>query len=240
MAWSRVQSITAGPSGSHVTTLTATLSTTPITGNKIIVYVGVGSPQPSSITVADGNAVALTAITTLVEAPSFSASQVFCYDVPATPSKVFTATLTSADVSMLVQEISGLASGTTGALDATATNVTGTAAPPFTGPAYTTSAANEYLAGVYVDDGNGVNMVVPSGYTPDANNLNNSGDQDLVVAYKNSTGGPETTGPWTDVGGPTANYVIFALAFQLAGAGSPAYYPFPQPNPVPTRRAANW
>lgn len=213
--WTMVQS--RRQIGAGGTTLTATFAGTPVTGNKIIAYITSANATPIGITsVKDGAGNSLTAVAGPVAAPQFAESGVYCYDVPVTPSGAITATFPSTSTAnMLIQEVSGLAAGTTGALDAAATHNSGAASGSIAGPVYSTAAVEEYLVVFYGDEGGGSTITVPSGYTAEANNLNARTDSNLMVGYKNSAGGSETTGPWGST--VSSNYVDYALAFRLPG-----------------------
>ena len=72
---------------------------------------------------------------------------------------VITATGTYADMALIIQEVTGLATGTTLAamVDGTPAVIGGGTSTTTTGlPAYTSTAASEYLIAVYGDDGDGI------------------------------------------------------------------------------------
>jgi hypothetical protein len=137
--------------------------------------------------------------------------------VGAKPNIILTMTDHDPSPSMLVQEVSGLLAGNTTAMaDGTpgAVQSSGTTSPA--SPAYTSTSANEYLVILYGDQGGGVTWTNPSGYTGDANGINGSGNADIQIAYKNSTGGAES-GAYTLSG--TVAYGIILGAFKLPGGG---------------------
>jgi hypothetical protein len=198
--------------------LAVTLSSTPTTGNKILVWASCGSTGSFTVSsVADSNSNSLTSLASVLEAGSAdTALALFAYDVPATPSSTFTATFSGAGgFGVLAQEISGLMTGNTSAmLDGTA----GTAHTSGTSlsATYSSTATNEYLGTCYGDDGFGITGTIPSGYTADTNNINTSSNANLMVAYKNSTGGSETN-TWTTNG--TDDMCVITVAFQLPVSG---------------------
>src|SRR5262249_57193031 len=95
---------------------------------------------------------------------------------------------------ILIEEVSGLATGSTTAacFDGTAGTSSGTlvsGANTVTLGAYSSTAASEFLIIAYDDDGDttGNTVTTPSGYTADANNVTGSSNDTLTVFYKNST-----------------------------------------------------
>lgn len=242
MAWGFVQSKSA--SGGGVTTLTATLGSSPVTGHKVIVYVGGVTAQAGTgltYTVADGNSNALTALNTPVTVTStFTfAAQVFAYDVPASTSTAFKVTCTpsggasNVNVTILVQEVSGLLAGnTTAMLDGTPGTHQASASP--SSATYSSTAVNEYLFTFFSDWGTGATATVPSGYTADTNNVAGSSLADNYVGYKNSTNGSEANS-WT---WNTSDEVgIITGAFKLAGAGGTTAVPQAYAPPPRRRRS---
>lgn len=225
MAWNRVQSVgsgySSGTSGTSVTN-TWTLGSTPTTGNKIIVVVGmsVANSSSESITsVKDGNANSLTQAWAKANTNNCWCYCYF-YDVPATPSTAITIVFSkltgvALDAAAVVQEISGLTAGnTTACLDGTASTHTGTATPSGTS-GYASTATNEYLISGFGDFG-GPNNVSLTGWSLDTNSVNNSSTCDAVVAYKNSTGGSESDS-WTIGAGD--EWSIGTVAFKVPAAG---------------------
>src|SRR5579859_3148469 len=143
MAWGWVQSKAASNNAVTSLTLAATLGTTPVTGRKIIVAVSAvhGGGLPT-LSVKDSNSVALTSAGSKSNATGADITQFFFYDVPASPSTTFTVTATvSSDMSMVVEEYSGLLAGnTTACLVATAVGLTGSVSPTGT-TGYNSNAA---------------------------------------------------------------------------------------------------
>jgi hypothetical protein len=143
-------------------------------------------------------------------------------DVGAKPAITATSTDNASTMCVLVQEISGLATGATaGALaDGSAGFTVGTAGGASGPPSYTASlGANEYLVYVYADAGFGTSNTPPgSPYTADTNNRSASTNSNVAIAYKNSTGSAET-GTWSAAAG---SWVLGMVAFQISGGGAPA------------------
>ncbi len=145
-------------------------------------------------------------------------------DVGTTPT--ITATVsTNFGATMLLQEVPGLLAGnTTAMLDGSASQNNGTASPATTG-AYSSTAAGEYLIGIYGDPGDGVTVSNASGYTADTANVNANGFATLFVDYKSSTNGAESAS-WTMSGSAVDGWETILVAFKLAAAGgSPAMPP---------------
>jgi hypothetical protein len=128
--------------------------------------------------------------------------------------------------SMLIQEVSGLLAGnTTAMMDGTPSTTVGSP-DPAVAAAYSSTAAGEYLVAMYGDEGEGVTWTVPSGYTADANSVNDSFESDIMVASRNSSNGSETASIAVTSG--IGNAVILG-AFQLAaGGGAAPTVPFQQ------------
>lgn len=234
MAWNVVQSkAVAGSIGASGGTLSVSLTSTPTVGNKILVAVDAdsGSVNPT-FTVADGNSVSLTSAGSIQNTTGHDATGLFFYDVPATPSKTFTTTVTFAgggDAAIFAMEVSGLATGnTTGAaLDGTAGTHSGsiTGNGTATGASYTSNASNEMLVAVFGDFGNGATANATGGtgsWTTDANSIQASATTTLAVGYKNSNNTAETDN-WTITTNSGADqYALICVAFKLSAA-APAF-----------------
>jgi hypothetical protein len=135
-----------------------------------------------------------------------------------------TATCSSASnggFNMVIQEIAGLATfataagivdGTPGHLGGGTSGTSGSIGPP----SYASSAAGEYLLYVYGDEGSSSTVTAASGYTLDPNSINTSGNTDVIVTYKSSTGGTETGSMSTSNG---YNWNLGMLALKLASTG---------------------
>lgn len=214
MAWNRVQSKASTVQGTAVSSATVTLTSTPTTGNKIIVGIILSESGTQTVsTVKDGNANSLTQAWTVLNSGNCR-SQVYFYDVPASASSAITVTLsaTGPEWAFLVQEVSGLLAGnTTACLDGTASTKTGSATPSGT-TGYASTASNEYLTSFFGDFGNSNNVSL-SGWTLDANSINANASCDCVIAYKNSSNGAESDS-WTI--GTGDQWAIGTVAFKLA------------------------
>lgn len=226
MGWARVQSISTD--GNTSGTITATLLSTPTTGNTIYAFCGFNQAGSTATIsgVADGNSNALTQVITVFGTGNTVATRgsVFAYTVPATPSKAFTMTVSSTAAngySILVQEISGSTTTTDGTFGSLFKS-TGSPASA----TYSSTATSEYLVSHASDNGNnttGPGSNAPTGtWTADAN-VDLNGNDNCAVYYKNSTGGSETNS-WTwSAGGDNAT--IITGAFQLPGGGGPSLPP---------------
>jgi hypothetical protein len=237
MAWARVQSKSANGIS---TTVTATLGSTPTVGNKLIALVSFGGNSGLDFTsVKDANAVAFTQ---LADLHTLDAGDVriglYAVDVPATPNAAITLLCTgSSDLSILVQEISGLLAGNTSAmLDGTvATSHGGTTT--YTAPTYSSTAANEYLLAGYVDNGGPMTWAVANSYVADANSINTSSQDDNVIAAKNSGNGAEAS-PFT-LSGTATGWSSLLVAFKIA-AVTAAATPTPVVSTAAAQRASSW
>ena len=202
MAWSVLQSASSATSG---VAFGSNLSS----GSKIIAYVVLHDEPVTVIT-----SVKDTAGNSLVLQPSYAGTPddtltvaVYAMDTPAGDVggvTTITATVTgSPNSAILIQEVSGLETGTSGIMDGTpgyssgqVTNPSGTLGPP----SYASGTAGNFLVYVCGDNeyGDPVTWTLPSTYTPDPNNLNAQGTVkcNVLVGTKNSTGGTET-GTWS-------------------------------------------
>ena len=240
MAWSVLQSASFG-AGSNVSSVSVTMGSNCSSGTKLIAYVSIVENNGFDVgSVKDGASNAFTKIAsvTAIGPPGNNndlyGTEIWVLDTPAGDVGIkptITATWASADsagMSMLVQEVSGLAAGTS-CLDGTAGTSTGNNAGPSGTPTYASSAANEYLVAVLGAGGYGNFLTVtsPSGYTPDSNNTSGANFAESIVAYKNSTGGTESDGySWS---GGTVEWAVILVAFQLPGAAAGAAVPQAQP-----------
>lgn len=223
MAWAFVQS--AKGTGTGVSTLAVAYSTANVSsGNKLIAHAVQAASAQNLTSVKDG------AGNTFTAAANFNGSTggnygggLFFIDVPAgdagTKPTITLTIATAGDCALIVEEWSGLATGNTtaAAVDGTAATVEEIPAASQAQPAYTSHAANELLFSVLGDNGNSVTWTAPYANT-DANNVQGSANDDLVVSWKNSTNGAET-GTWTTSGTPTGSGLI-VVAFQLAAAAA--------------------
>lgn len=144
--------------------------------------------------------------------------------------------------SLVILEVSGLATGNTTAamLDGTAATAAFAAAASDAQPSYSSTAANEFLVVCEADNGGPQTVTQPGGYTLNGSSVTNNGNANAAIAYKNSTGGAES-GTWT-FGGTTTGTALLVVAFKIpAGAAPPlpvstaVYRPAPAPVQIPPR-----
>jgi hypothetical protein len=213
VAWARVQSKNNNVAAS--TTLTITFTGTPVTGNKIAVFVTCVNGTTVS-TVKDGNLVSLTQGASAVNATNV-ACYVYFYDVPATPSTTFTVTASgSSNLAGDALELSGLLAGnTTACIDGACGTLSGTTTPA--APTYSSTLAGEFLFTYFGDWGNTATCTVPSGLTLDTNSINTSANANACVGYGNTSGGSDPTSwSYTTTGN---QWAAFTGAFKLAAGG---------------------
>ena len=133
---------------------------------------------------------------------------------------------------VVIQEVSGLATGTTIAAMLDQTTATGTSFGVLSANgnvvcgSYSTGAAGEYLVALYGDDENSnITLGTPTGaatYTLDANSEQATGIEQCTIAYGNSTGGAETA-TFAATGYTSATqWGTILVAFRLAPAGGAA------------------
>jgi hypothetical protein len=228
VAWSRLQSASA-TSAASVGSIGATYSTANLTsGTKLIALSAVTGTTTS--TVKDGAGNSWTKILAVLMNGSATNGELslWALDTPAGDAgtkPTLTATFAGTSVfgqSLVIQEISGLATGSTVAamIDGTAASNNGTTASgALASPSYSSSTANEYLIACYGDDAavNPVTWTVPSGFTADANAVNGSNAADDALSFKNSTGGSESGGYTVNQTGN--HYAQILCAFKLSGGG---------------------
>src|SRR5581483_4610183 len=211
MAWSVLQG--AGHVADIVQNglISATFATANLTsGTKLIAAVSVGD-NGSGITVtgvSDGTN-AFTQVGFKSYANSDGGVYLFALDTPAGDAgtkptiTATTASVTGSGAPITIQEVSGLLAGnTTAMLDGSPGTAAGSTGTSTTSPAYSTSAASEYLVAVYGDYEDAVTTWTnPAGYTgatagpgsaAAATGANTSNTSNLELAYKNSAGGAET------------------------------------------------
>jgi hypothetical protein len=230
VTWSVLQS----KSGTSTTSPTCNVQYTSAlsAGTKLIALVASGSVTITSVKDAAANSFTLLA---RVSGSGGGATELswWAIDVPAADvgtAATITANSATNSAAMLIQEVAGLAAGNTTAamLDGTPGTVQVAASASHAQPAYTSTAANEYLAAAFTDSGGPETYTAPAGYTPDANGVNNSAVGDCVIAYKNSAGAAES-GTWAFTGTFTGVGTAYAVvAFQLAPAPVTVPQPFPQ------------
>ena len=230
MAWSLLQS--ASHQAAAATNPVTMGSNCSSTGSTLIAYVaqtGATAGTVSSVKDGAGNSFLFCASAVIAGNAGTYGLSVWAINTPAVDQgakPVITATMSTGtpDSEILVQEVSGLAVGSTlaalvdgtpGVINAgTGTGATGS-------PVYVSHALNEYLVGVYGDDGDSYTFTKPAALALDANSLNSSALDDLGVAYGNSTNGTEA-GSWTLTVGSGGHWGVLLLAFNLAAGGAAA------------------
>jgi len=212
--WSVLQS--AG-NNSFATSVAATFSTSNIasTSSKIFAFVGSSwSDAPTSV--KDGSNNALTLLPGCSKTSGTGSVWVYAMDAPAgdvgTKPTITVIFPSSNGQSILIQEVSGLASGVTSSfVDGTPVGLLGTTASTGS-PSYSSSASGEYLTCFYADnDGSSTVTKTDATWTLDANNQHVFSSAQLE--YKNSTGGSETSGFGSANSG---GWAVLTVAFKLA------------------------
>lgn len=219
MSWSVLQSASSAGT-SAATTKAVTFSTSNLSsGTKLLAYVSCASgASPSTSTVKDG---AGNSFTKILSVASNGLQEVSAWEIDTPAGDVgikptITATFVgSAIASILVQEVSGLMTGTSN-VDGTAGSLHGNGGTSTGSPTYSSSVANEFLVALYGDDGGPTTVTQPSGYTLDSNTVNSNGNADIAVGYKNSSGGSETSS-WS-LSGSAADWGVITFALKLAVA----------------------
>jgi Putative Ig domain len=225
MSWTHLQS--ASNDNNSATSVSVTLTSNVSSGSKLIVAVAgwINAPGTVTASVKDGAGNSWTKLTSEEFGDnegelSFWALDTPSGDVGTTPTITATAVSGTPAWGILVQEVSGLLPGnTTAMLDGSVASINGSGASEATGsPTYSSTVADEYLVAVYGDDAFGGAFTGPgSPWTNDAANLNNTGIEDLGIAYTNSTGGTETDGYTTGTG--NQGWALMMVAFQLPPVG---------------------
>lgn len=224
MAWSWLQSAGAN---SGTPSVSVTMPSNCTSGTKLLAYVASGTnPTDSVLSVADGSGNQFTKqASTGLSGVGNGHLDIWTMDTPAGDvgtKPVITANVTASSgntVSLLVQEVSGLLTGTS-PLDGTWGTVDGTGGTSTGSPTYSSTASSEYLVTVYGDNGGPATWSSVSGWTTDPNGVNSNGNDDIAVAYKNSTGGAETGGGWT-LTSSGQQWAVAMVAFKL-GSATPA------------------
>jgi hypothetical protein len=231
VAWSVLQSVSF--SNSATTSYPATFTTANLSaGSKLICAVASDASSAQTITsVKDGAGNTMTSLASVTLSDGTGIVALLAMDTPAgdvgTKPTITLTTGQSGSASMLVQEVSGLLAGnTTAMIDGTAGTAAGSASGTTTNPTYSSNASNEYLIVIYGDAGNGITWTAPSSpWTGDANGINTSFNNDVEIAYRNSTGTNET-GQYSINGG--VDYGIVLVAFKLPGGPvGPPLVPLP-------------
>jgi hypothetical protein len=226
VAWAVLQS--AGNSGSG-TTIGVAYGTALSAGSTLIAAVSAASngttlPTTSSVKDTAGNSFVQLAVVSGAATSGASVS-LWALDVPAgdvggTPTITATASGSTGGYSIVIQEVAGLLPATTSAqfTDGTAQTLGGSAGGSVGPPSYASTAAGEYLVYLYGDSGASVTWTVPAGYTADPNGVNSSGNADIEIAYKSSTGGTEA-GQYSLSGAANWEMILVALNIVPAGGG---------------------
>lgn len=243
MTWSVLQSAGAN---SGTPSVSVTMPSNCTSGTKLIAYVAAGVALGETVSgVQDGSGNQFTSLGfTQMAGTGFGKLYIWVADTPAGDvgtKPVITATASGSGdtVSLLVQEVSGLVTGTS-PLDGTLGSVTGTGGTSTGSPTYSSTASGEFLVTVYGDNGGPSTWSSVSGWTTDANGVNGNSNDDIAVAYKNSTGGAESGGGWTLTSSGQEWSVIMA-AFKLAAAATPSATPQPVVAPsLAAIQAACW
>ena len=228
MAWSHLQSVSKAATGTSSSSQSVTFTTANLTsGSKMICAIGWASGSAQTVTVSSVKDGAGNAFTRMAGAPNAggpSGCDLWQLDTPsgdAGTKPTITAQFSgSVQASMLVQEVSGLATGTTTAavLDGTAGTKTGAGGSSTGSPTYSSSVSNEYLVTVYGDDGGPETLGTPSPPgTKDTATVSANSDADVGIGYGNSTGTTEA-GSWP-LSGSSAEWGVILVAFQLAAGG---------------------
>jgi hypothetical protein len=226
MAWSRLQSASSSNNGSFslgVPYATANLTS----GSTLIAVVAYYNGAGAATTSVKLNDTAVTPFIKIATATAtFNTTELWAVNTPSDAvgtKPTVTVTLSgsgSISIAMLVQEVSGLIASTTSAgfTDGTAGTSVGTTTGTTVGPpVYASAGAGNYLVYAYGDDGVNINWTAPGGYTADTAGIQASGNDDIAVAYKSSTGTTET-GTYTLSSSAGASWGLVLVAFLLAGA----------------------
>jgi hypothetical protein len=248
VAWSVLQSAGASSDTWASSIAIATYATANLSsGTKLLAYVtGVGTA--SSVKDAAGNSFTQIVALGLNGSTANGSTSVWAIDTPAgdvgTKPQI-KATLTNASAAIVIQEVSGLAAGSTIAAMCDGTPVTSTGSFSADGSvacgAYSSSVAGEFLLAFEADSQNsspsGSTTGTPTGsttYTKDPHSQTANFIWDAVPAYGNSTGGAETASfGITGVSSATAWSTVL-VAFKLA---PPVVILVPQPGLPPGRRS---
>lgn len=227
MSWSVLQSAGAN---SGTTSVSVTFSSNCTSGSKLIAYVACGTPASGSVSsVKDGSGNSFTSQgrVQLNNSTGLGWLYIWTLDTPsgdAGTKPTFTAITSSGGgntVSLLVEEVSGVATGTSGILDGTWGTLQGNGGTSTGSPTYSSTAAGEYLVTVYGDNGGPATYTGPSGWTTDSHGVNSNGNDDIAVAYKSSTGSAESGGGWT-LTSSGQQWAVAMVAFKLASGGHTA------------------
>ena len=216
MAWSRIQSAKGSGFG---TTAAATFTANVSSGTKIIAVVGSSWRDPPT-SVTDGASNSWTLLGSHIPASNGGSCWLYALDTPAGDvgtKPTLTVTFPSSNgQSIVIQEVSGLATGNTSAmLDGSPAGLDGATASTGS-PSYTSTAANEYLVCIFGNSNQAATLVAGGSLSLDANNVTNQSH--ASVEFGNSSNGAETSG-FTGAN-TTGQWSILTVAFKLASSGS--------------------
>ena len=251
MTWNIIQQASTAATASSSASVAATYGqagSTPSSGanlssgSKLIACVGYSGAGITISSVKDGAGNTMTQVAFLANTHSnVSGVGIYAMDTPAgdvgsKPAITATFSSSSTQGSIVIFEVSGLATGNTLAamIDGGAAATTSfAAAGTYADPAYTTHAAGEFLIAVLADDGGPQSFGQPGAYSLAANSVNNNSNANCCVAYLSSSNGAES-GTWTVTGTQTFTELAVA-AFLLGAAGgvTPAATMWPVPMLAP-------
>jgi hypothetical protein len=210
-----------GSSGGSTTLAVTFTASNVASGNTLVAYVSQDHNvtfTPSSVKDGAGNSFVQLGPT--IDYPSSEgALSVWALNVPAGDvgtKPTITVTVSSTfGIAMVIEERSGIATSTTSAgfVDGTMGTKTGTTSPATSGT-YSSSASSEDLVAAVGDAGYSATFT-QTGYTADSNPAP-SGNADLQVGYKSSSGGAESFS-WAISG--TSHWGSALFAFKTSGGG---------------------
>lgn len=235
-SWNVLQSAGNNAHAPAGNTLSVTLSTNLTSGSKLLAWLSWDNGNTlvfTSLQDTAGNNFTLVSGTLQNGNSGFGASGLWYLDTPAGDvgsTTVITATFnTTIDCALVVQEVSGLLTGSAGT-DGSAGDLTGSTTGSAQGPpTYASTASGEYLTYTLLDNGGTTGFAGPSGYNADANNQL-SANSSVNVYYKSSTGTTET-GTFTP-GSGSLGWNMVMVAFKLAATSSPTIITTLLPNAV--------
>ena len=234
--WKVLQSISVLGYGGQTATLSNNLSA----GTKLIVaYYANTAGYLTGI--SDGNGHAFTRLAVIVGGGGAGPSETSLWELDTPSADVgtkptITATMSAGTNSnMIVQEVAGLAPGTTASLDGSAGTISDSftyyngSIQSFTSPTYSSTAAGEYLVSIQGFDYGAVIEAPATGTLDPSSTL--SGTEGVALAYKASTGGAEnfpfqyTVLPGSETGGQIVvafkvNPIVYNAAGSTAVVGS--------------------
>lgn len=244
-------------STSSTTTLAATLTSTPVTGNVVLLAISVStqSAVDSITTVKDSNAVSLTRFGSVIgTGTGFFQTALYGYAVPATPSTTFTITFTvgQQDKCALAEEWAGYPVHTPGLTvtsslpvadgSAATSSDDGSVTLTYTAPTYTAGVSGDVLLGVLGDNGGPATWAVHTGQSEawvlDAHVVNGASTSDILTAYGTSVGGTASAPYASPATGTAPGWGSLLVAFAVTASAFVA----PRPRVVgqALTRSTNW